>query len=85
MGVCCVCVCVCMCMCVCECVCVCVCVWLEAYLLGKGFSALSLVRYDICCSGYNVFLVMIELMSSIHATMHYVHVHVHEPNLASTV
>ena len=49
----CVCVCVHVRVCVSVCVfaCVCVCVWLEAYLLGKGFSALSLVRYDICCSG----------------------------------
>ena len=28
---------------------------------------------------------MIGLMSSIHATMHYVYVHVHEPNLPSMV
>ena len=49
----CVCVCVCVYVCVCACVCVCVyvCVWLGAHLLRKGFSVLSLVRYDICCPG----------------------------------
>ena len=42
--------CECVCVCVCVCVCLCVCA-LGAHLLGKGFSALSLVRYDICCPG----------------------------------
>ena len=42
---------VCMCVCVRVCVCVYVCVWLGAHLLRKGFSVLSLVRYDICCPG----------------------------------
>ena len=46
-----VCLCVCVCVCMCVCVCACVCVWLGAHLLGKGFSVLSLVRYDICCPG----------------------------------
>ena len=46
-----VCVYVFVCMCVCACVCVYVCVWLGAHLLRKGFSVLSLVRYDTCCPG----------------------------------